>query len=117
MKNSGTVREVINAVRDAVHQNAVDHGLNEENQDDSKALMLCVTELSEAMTELRNHKRPDEVYYRKSNPGKPEGVPIELADCILRILSYCGEKHIDIGAALNIKHQFNITRPYRHGTI
>ena len=32
--------------------------------------------------------------------GKPEGVPIELADAIIRILDYCGYARIDIDAAV-----------------
>lgn len=28
--------------------------------------------------------------------GKPEGIPIELADVIIRILDYCGYAGIDI---------------------
>lgn len=115
MKNNGRVKEIINAVRDAVHQNAIDHGWHDNPRDPGNTLMLCVGELSEAMEELRNHKRPDEVYHRKSNPGKPEGVPIELADCIIRILDYCGAENIDIGAAIALKHEYNINRPHRHG--
>jgi NTP pyrophosphatase (non-canonical NTP hydrolase) len=46
---------------------------------------------------------------------KPEGVPIELADCIIRILDYCGHAGIDIEQAIKIKHEYNKTRPHRHG--
>lgn len=47
--------------------------------------------------------------------NKPEGIPIELADCIIRILDYCGKEGIDIEEAIKIKHEYNLTRPYRHG--
>jgi len=46
---------------------------------------------------------------------KPEGIPIELADCIIRILDYCAYTGIDIDKAIQIKHEYNKTRPYRHG--
>lgn len=46
---------------------------------------------------------------------KPEGVAVELADCMIRILDYCGHAGIDIEEAIRIKHEYNKTRPYRHG--
>jgi NTP pyrophosphatase (non-canonical NTP hydrolase) len=46
---------------------------------------------------------------------KPEGIPSELADVIIRVLDMCGALGIDIAAALADKMAFNETRPYRHG--
>lgn len=46
---------------------------------------------------------------------KPEGIAIELADCIIRILDYCGHTGINIEEAIRVKHEYNKTRPYRHG--
>ena len=46
---------------------------------------------------------------------KREGVAVELADCMIRILDYCGHAGIDIEEAIRIKHEYNKTRPYRHG--
>ena len=66
----------------------------------------------EALEEYRNGRIPTEIYY---DGDKPEGIPIELADVIIRILDYCGKEKIDIGQALNIKHEYNKTRPYKHG--
>jgi len=43
------------------------------------------------------------------------GVAIELADCIIRILDYCGAKGIDIDDAIKQKHEYNKTRSYKHG--
>lgn len=45
----------------------------------------------------------------------PEGIPSELADVIIRILDMCGKYGIDIGAMIAEKHEFNKTRPYKHG--
>lgn len=107
-----TAKEMINNVRDAVHQNAVDHGWHDSEREFGTLCMLMVSEISEALEEHRNGKRSDEVYYID---GKPEGIPIELADCIIRILDYCGLEGIDIGEAIDIKHSYNINRSYRHG--
>lgn len=106
------VRTMINTMRDAVHENAKDHGWHDEKRDFGTVCMLIVSEISEALEEHRNHKRTDEIYYDNE---KPEGIPVELADAIIRILDYCGAENIDIGEALEIKHRYNIIRPYRHG--
>lgn len=46
---------------------------------------------------------------------KPEGIPSELADIIIRVLDICAAEGIDIAAAIADKMAFNETRPYRHG--
>lgn len=48
-------------------------------------------------------------------PMKPEGVPSELADIIIRVLDMCGWYGIDIEAAVAEKMEYNETRSYRHG--
>ena len=63
--------------------------------------------------EYRNGHAATETYYRKD--GKPEGIPSELADVIIRIFDYCGYAGIDIEKANKEKHEFNESRPYRHG--
>jgi NTP pyrophosphatase (non-canonical NTP hydrolase) len=46
---------------------------------------------------------------------KPEGLPIELADAVIRILDYCEYAGIDLGVAIRQKMAYNELRPYRHG--
>jgi NTP pyrophosphatase (non-canonical NTP hydrolase) len=104
---------VLNKLRDEIHQNAIEHGWWEEERSFGDIIALCHSELSEALEEHRNGHLPTEIYY--SNTEKPEGIPIELADCIIRILDYCGKEGIDIEEAIRIKHEYNKTRPYRHG--
>lgn len=73
---------------------------------------LMHSELSEVLEEWRAGRRTDEVYYKD---GKPEGIPIELADTIIRILDFCAAYNIDIDRAVKTKMEYNATRPYRHG--
>lgn len=46
---------------------------------------------------------------------KPEGIPSELADIIIRVLDICAHHGIDIEQAIEDKMAFNAHRPYRHG--
>lgn len=54
-------------------------------------------------------------FVRGVSVGKPEGVPSELADTIIRILDMCGYYGIDIERILNEKMEYNHTRAHRHG--
>lgn len=48
-------------------------------------------------------------------PGKPEGIPAEFADTIIRILDWCGAHGIDIDGIIEEKAYFNTTRERLHG--
>lgn len=52
----------------------------------------------------------------------PEGISFEDTDATEKIIEqgnlsivYCGHAGIDIEEAIRIKHEYNKTRPYRHG--
>lgn len=46
---------------------------------------------------------------------KARGYAVEMADCIIRILDWCGKEGIDIDRIISMKHEYNKSRPYRHG--
>jgi NTP pyrophosphatase (non-canonical NTP hydrolase) len=118
----------LNELAKDIHQNAVNHGWWEKEREFGSLIALMHSELSEALEEHRNGR--DFTWYncehcnskehcekppKRCTKAKPEGIPIELADCIIRILVYCGKEGIDIEKAIRIKHEYNKTRSYRHG--
>lgn len=76
---------------------------------------LFHTEISEAFEEYRNGRGTAEVYENPDKPGKAEGIPVELADLVIRVLDYCEWAGIDLQAVMERKHAYNMKRPYRHG--
>ena len=68
-------------------------------------------EVSEAFEEFKDN---ESVHCKwKNNCGRPEGVPSELADVVIRIMSYCGEVGIDLHAEIIEKMDYNETKPIR----
>jgi hypothetical protein len=86
-----------------------DHGGNR--------LMLVAGEPFEAHEELRSSHPMGEHYYNDlpGKEGKPEGVPSELADTLIRVLDTAGEYGIDLAQIVQEKLAYNSTRGYRHG--
>ena len=94
-----------------IHENAVNHGWWDEPRSFGEIIALCHSELSEALEEYRDGN--PNLYY--NDYDKPEGIAVELVDCIIRILDWCGKEGIDIDEIIRIKHKYNKTRSYRHG--
>jgi len=95
------------------HKLALEKGWHDIDRSIPELLCLIHSEISEVLEEHRRGKEPTEIYYNEE--GKPEGIPIEIADTVIRIADFCGYLGIDLEKAIKIKAQFNTTRPYRHG--
>lgn len=102
---------------------------------DAIKLALMASESIEGFEEVRNGKPVTETYYplhlpnslvaevgveraeelMADQPRKPEGVPSELADIVIRAFDYAWFRDIDIMGAIFEKLEYNAKRGQRHG--
>ena len=102
----------INGITREIHRNAKNHGFWEDNRCFGETIALCHSELSEA---LEADRKGEPLIW--DNNGKPDGIAVEMIDCVIRILDWCGHEEIDVEDVIRIKHEYNKNRPYKHGKI
>lgn len=73
--------------------------------------ILAVSEIVEAFEEHRDGQ--DMVYLGPD--GKPEGLAVEYADALIRILHWFERNGLNPDEIVHMKMEYNEGRPYRHG--
>jgi len=99
---------------DAAYATAMEKGWHDRERNIGESIALMHSELSEVLEAARD-RRPLTEVYRTGDSPKPEGVPVELADLVIRVFDFCGEHKIDLEHAIEEKMAYNRTRPHRHG--
>jgi len=92
----------LNSYVKKAHKVAVDHGWWDSNRSTAEVIMMIVTELAEAVQEYRTNGNSDK--FRE-----------EIADTFIRLCDMVGAYDIDIEKEIMKKHEYNKTRPYKHG--
>ncbi len=131
---------MLNELAKEIHATAVEHGWWNQDPSFGEVVALCHSELSEALEEYRAYRpmvwyaciecdsykpcQPVDIYdctmagqeqtcaYRST---KPEGIAVEMADCLIRILDWAAHEGVDMDTIVREKMDYNKTRPYRHG--
>lgn len=88
-----------------IHNLAKEKGWWDAPRQLPELLCLIHSEISEALEAHRNNI-PE---------GEPGCLSEELADVVIRVWDLCSRMNIDIADAVERKHKYNMTRPYRHG--
>ena len=119
----------LNNLAKDIHVDCVLKGFYDKPREIGTALMLVVSELSEALEADRKR------LYNNSDTLLPNRIPNtntekfkdwfeknvkdtvndEIADAIIRLLDFCGWQNIDIDRHIRLKLAYNKMRKYKHG--
>jgi len=93
---------------------AKEHGWHDEERSISALTLLMQSEVAEIVEEYRKHKGLSDIWYEIhhesagvhyttiGNPGdKPCGIPVEIADIVIRIADYCGKYSLNLEVGCN----------------
>ena len=119
----------LGALQNTCWQNSEDKGFHDNEPTDPEQLaiyngnrlMLIVSEVSEALEELRKGYpanftyHPTDYFGGPDGPHKPEGVPSELADVVIRCFDFAGSNGFNLGQIIQEKLAYNSTREPMHG--
>lgn len=102
------ITEFLNKLAEEIHQGNRERGFWDEPRNVGEMIALVHSELSEGLEAHRGDVMDDKL-------PQFQGLTVELADAVIRILDMAAGLGLDIGAALAAKLQYNSTRGHKHG--
>ena len=124
----------LNNAATQIHTAARNKGFWDSERETGTLLMLCVSELAEALEADRKDRYADLQAYEECEKADDilesdkeaymvssfqslikDTFEDELADTVIRILDLCGARGIDLEKHINLKLKYNLTRERMHG--
>lgn len=125
----------MNELAKKIHENAIEHGFYDNKREIGTLLMLCVSELAEALeADRKDHRATLDSFLEKqksrnTDSKTPEELSFqadfeiyvkdtfedEIADAVIRLLDLCAYMNIDIEEHIRLKMKYNQIREYKHG--
>lgn len=105
----------LNQLADEVHENAKEKGFHPEEEQIIFVANQCNNMHGEIQELWDSWRKGDEWALCDKPETGLSCTAEELADIIIRALDVSRRLDIDIVDAINAKHEYNKTRPYKHG--
>lgn len=102
-------KKLFDIIQKDIHHNACEHGWHKDDIEEGTAFALIHGEVSEAMEAAREGNKPSEKIPDFSS------IEEEMADIVIRCMDWSEQKGYRLADAIVAKHEFNKTRPYKHG--
>lgn len=114
---------MLNDIANIVHKLAWDNGFHSVDESEDAFIERMCNNLHDEISELHEAWRNNKLRELCNKKEQMQAIGLrpltcleeELADIIIRTLDNCCRLNIDIQEAVNIKHQYNTTRSFRHG--
>lgn len=101
---SAMFADMFQAMQTDTYENARLHGFQEKEANELYVPTKLALIMSECAEAIEWHRM-----------GKSNEIGHELADVVIRTMDLAESLHINLGQLILEKHNFNKTRPYKHG--